>query len=92
MNVDTIHARYLPTPKNKPCPAFWIQSGFVADESETLFCLNLEKPTPNPDLYGSEQRMNEQLAYFFKVSFFQGASRHGISIRRTGLWAKNRLA
>jgi FkbH-like protein len=45
--MDKIIAKYLPTPKNKPCFDFWIsKSGFTFIEKENSFLWDLSKPVP----------------------------------------------
>jgi len=48
-------ARYLPTPKNKPCLAFWQSSGFD-NEADTVFRWPADKPYALPDAINLEWR------------------------------------
>jgi FkbH-like protein len=44
--LKELHAKYIPTPKNKPCLKFWLSSGFSHDENEKRFTWLLDKPYP----------------------------------------------
>ncbi len=48
--VKHLRAKYVPTPKNKVCLAFWQErSGFEVDASGESFTLRLESPLPTPN-------------------------------------------
>jgi FkbH-like protein len=44
VGVEQIEAKYLPTPKNKPCMEFWRNSGFEHDQENDIFCWDVSKP------------------------------------------------
>jgi predicted enzyme involved in methoxymalonyl-ACP biosynthesis len=44
-SATCVSARYLPTPKNKPCLSFWQSSGFNND-ADTVFTWNTAQPYP----------------------------------------------
>ena len=50
LGLRQLTARYVPTPKNKVCLAFWRErSGFEAGADGATFRLNLETPFPLPE-------------------------------------------
>lgn len=44
-----VEAKYLPTPKNKPCLEFWRNSGFEHDKENYTFLWDTSKAYPLPD-------------------------------------------
>ena len=44
LGLKELSAKYLPTPKNKPCLNFWMSSGFFFDKTENRFTWPLDKP------------------------------------------------
>ena len=49
LGLKELRAKYLPTPKNKPCLKFWMSSGFLFDETENRFTWRLKEPYSFPD-------------------------------------------
>jgi len=49
IRLEELHARYVPTPKNKPCLEFWRSSGFSYDEKSNGFTWNLFNKYALPD-------------------------------------------
>ena len=49
LGLEELHAKYLPTPKNKPCLNFWMSSGFLFDETENRFSWRLSQPYSFPE-------------------------------------------
>jgi FkbH-like protein len=49
LGLKELRAKYLPTPKNKPCLKFWMSSGFLFDETANRFTWVLSEPYPFPD-------------------------------------------
>ncbi len=47
--LDEIYAKYLPTPKNKPCLEFWKGSGFAYNEKEQTFHWKMSTEYPVPE-------------------------------------------
>ncbi len=43
LGLDKLSAKYVPTPKNKPCLEFWKKSGFNYSESNNSFSWDLKK-------------------------------------------------
>ncbi|MFQ5823909.1 MAG: HAD-IIIC family phosphatase [bacterium] len=41
--LDEIYAKYIPTPKNKPCLEFWNRSGFIYTEKDSSFIWKVKK-------------------------------------------------
>ena len=70
VRLKELHARYVPTAKNKPCLSFWMSSGFSQNESENRFTWQLCDPYPfpkgirvsPPHAYGSLVRSPQQLS------------------------------
>jgi FkbH-like protein len=48
LGLKELRAKYLPTPKNKPCLKFWMSSGFLFDETENRFSWRLNEPYSFP--------------------------------------------
>jgi FkbH-like protein len=48
-NLDRIYARYIPTPRNKPCLDFWESSGFFSDGKDGCFTWILRNEYALPD-------------------------------------------
>jgi hypothetical protein len=64
LGAAVVEAKYLPTPKNKPCLGFFQGSGFAPDEATGTFRWRADQPYPLPasirasglDLGGEEER------------------------------------
>lgn len=48
LGVETLEARYLPTPKNKPCLDFLVRSGL--QQIDSLFCWDMGQTYPQPEI------------------------------------------
>jgi predicted enzyme involved in methoxymalonyl-ACP biosynthesis len=49
IRLKELHARYVPTSKNKPCLDFWMSSGFSYEEQNNSFSWNLFNEYTLPD-------------------------------------------
>lgn len=58
-DIGEVTARYLPTPKNKPCLDFWKRSGFSLNGAVDTFHWEVNKPYPYPEQVAVEQEENE---------------------------------
>jgi FkbH-like protein len=48
--LDIIYAKYIPTPKNKPCLKFWGNSGFSISEEGNCFTWKVKDDFPAPGI------------------------------------------
>ena len=48
LQLETISAEYLPTPKNVPCLKFLEKSGFESKKNDHEFCWDMNKKYPAP--------------------------------------------
>ncbi len=49
LGVDEVFAKYVETPKNRPCLDFWKSSGFAYDENNDTFYWNKSEEYPVPE-------------------------------------------
>lgn len=49
IGLNRIYAKYIPTPKNKPCLDFWKRSGFIRNEREQSFMWEVKNKYILPD-------------------------------------------
>ncbi|MCX5695203.1 MAG: HAD-IIIC family phosphatase [Candidatus Omnitrophica bacterium] len=49
IGLDKVYAKYIPTPKNKPCLELWNRSGFVYNEENNCFSWEVKKDYSLPD-------------------------------------------
>jgi len=47
--LNEVYAKYVPTPKNKPCLEFWKKSGFMHNEKDGFFKWEMNKDYPVPE-------------------------------------------
>jgi FkbH-like protein len=50
IGLDIIYAKYIPTPKNKPCLKFWENSGFSISEEGNCFTWKVKDDFPAPGI------------------------------------------
>ena len=60
LGAKRIHARYIPTEKNKPCLDFWKNSGFEFDESNFIFSWKGDKIYPAAQWITLEEVFDER--------------------------------
>ena len=49
LGLKEIYAKYISTPRNKPCLEFWEKSGFTFNEKDNIFIWNIGKKFVPPD-------------------------------------------
>ncbi len=49
IGLKEVYAKYISTPKNKPCLEFWKQSGFTFRETDNIFVWNVSEKFVPPD-------------------------------------------
>lgn len=48
VGLEEVYAKYVPSPKNKPCLEFWKKSGFMHNEKDGFFKWKINKNYPIP--------------------------------------------
>ncbi len=49
VGLNEVYAKYVPTPKNKPCLEFWKKSGFMHNKKDSFFKWKTNKAYPIPE-------------------------------------------